>query len=176
MEVANVDTEKKHAIYRQEMNVIAIVLEAGFVFHSIFVGIDLGILREASVARALMIALMFHQGFEGLALGSQFMRAEFSKLKYTLLAVIFILITPLGVAIGIGVGNSYQADSKTALGFEGAFNSVSAGILIYNGLVDLILPTLSASPSILPHGPLQALPWFFLLAGYSCMSLLAKWA
>ena len=86
------------------------------------------------------------------------------------------MITPIGVAIGIGVGNSYQADSRTALGFEGAFNAASAGILIYNGLVDLILPAFAAAPHILPRGLAQVSPWFFLFAGYCCMSTLAKWA
>jgi len=36
-------------------------------------------------------------------------------------------VTPVGIAIGIGVGSSYRPNSKIALGFEGAFNSVSAG-------------------------------------------------
>ena len=168
--------EKKQALDKHEMNVIAIVLEAGFVFHSIFVGIDLGITRDAAVTRPLMIALLFHQGFEGIALGSQFMRAEYSNVKYACLAIIFVLITPIGVAIGIGIGNSYQSKSHTALGFEGAFNAVSAGILIYNGLVDLVLPAFDAAPRVLPRGMLQVVPWFFLFAGYCCMSLLAKWA
>lgn len=175
-ELATTDDEKRQAQHRREMDVIAIMLEAGFVFHSIFIGLDIGITRDANVARTLMIALMFHQGFEGIALGSQFMKAQYSVAKYIVLMLIFVLITPIGIAIGIGVGNSYQASSHTALGFEGAFNAVSAGILIYNGLVDLILPALEASPHVLPRGIFQAIPWLFLFAGYSCMSLLAKWA
>ena len=175
-QLASTDEEKRQAQYKREMDVIAIVLEAGFVFHSIFIGIDIGITRDAAVARPLMIALLFHQGFEGIALGSQFMKAQYSVTKYVVLMVIFVLITPIGIAIGIGVGNSYQASSHTALGFEGAFNAVSAGILIYNGLVDLILPALDAAPHVLPRGIFQAVPWVFLSVGYCCMSLLAKWA
>ena len=176
-EQGTVTAEKERAQYLREMDVIAIVLEAGFIFHSIFIGLDIGITREASTARPLMIALMFHQGFEGIALGSQFMRAEYRVRKYLVLMIVFVLITPIGIAIGIGVGNSYEASSHTALGFEGAFNAVSAGILVYNGLVDLILPAFQAAPTVLPRNMfVQLLPWLFLAAGYCCMALLAKWA
>lgn len=47
----------------------------------------------------------------------------------------------MGVAIGIGLGHSYNGSSKAALASEGVFDSVSAGILIYNGLVDLVVLT-----------------------------------
>jgi len=50
-------------------------------------------------------------------------------------------VTPVGVAIGIGLGSSYNSSSKAALASEGVFDSISAGILIYNGLVDLVVPT-----------------------------------
>ena len=53
----------------------------------------------------------------------------------------FVIITPLGVAIGAGIGASYQTESKAALGAEGGFNSLSAGMLIYNAIADLMLPT-----------------------------------
>ena len=62
-----------------------------------------------------------------LALGTTFIRANFSNLKYILYLIVFILVTPVGIAIGIGVGSSYRPNSELALGFEGAFNSVSAG-------------------------------------------------
>ena len=42
------------------------------------------------------------QGNEGLALGCLFAKAGYSTFKYLCLAAAFILVTPLGVAIGIG--------------------------------------------------------------------------
>lgn len=44
-----------------ENRVAAMMLESGVIFHSIFIGIDLGINSDPSVVRPLMIALMFHQ-------------------------------------------------------------------------------------------------------------------
>ena len=49
-----------------ENRVAAIMLESGVIFHSIFIGIDLGINPDPSVVRPLMIALMFHQVYSGL--------------------------------------------------------------------------------------------------------------
>ena len=40
-----------------------------------------------------------------------------------------VQITPVGAAIGIAISNSYNENSKLALGFQGAFNSFSGGEL-----------------------------------------------
>lgn len=57
------DEAKKQQLLAQhaENRVAAIMLESGVIFHSIFIGIDLGINPDPSVVRPLMIALMFHQ-------------------------------------------------------------------------------------------------------------------
>ena len=36
-------------------------------------------------------------------------------------------VTPIGIAIGIGVSKTYNENDRVALGFEGGFNSISAG-------------------------------------------------
>jgi hypothetical protein len=53
--------------------------------------------------------------------------AGYNRLKYALMAGAFILTTPLGVAIGLGISSSFNPNSKAALSSEGAFNSISAG-------------------------------------------------
>ncbi|KAK9817967.1 hypothetical protein WJX72_005078 [[Myrmecia] bisecta] len=163
------------ALANAQNSTVAIVLETGVVFHSIFIGLGLGISTDAAVVRPLMIALMFHQGFEGLALGTVFVKARYSSVKYWIAAVVFLLITPIGIAIGIGARSSYSETGKAELGIQGAFDAISAGILLYNGLVDLIIPAFSAEE--LPEKTIwQLLGLVLLFAGYVCMSLLAKWA
>lgn len=153
----------------------SLTFECGIIFHSIFIGITLGITSDPDTAKALAIALMFHQGCEGLALGATFVKAEYSLLKYIILTIIFVLVTPIGVAIGIGVGAAYQSESQLALGFEGAFDSLSAGILIYNAIADLMLPTFSEDemPSSIW---LQATAIAAMFVGAGIMSLIGKWA
>ncbi|DBA80173.1 TPA: hypothetical protein ACH3X2_007641 [Trebouxia sp. C0005] len=168
-------SEKQREKRRLEYTVISTTFEAGVIFHSIFIGITIGISSSADTVRSLMIALMFHQMCEGLALGVTFVKAEYSVLKYCLLGMLFLVITPLGIGIGMAVGNSYSAESKAALGFEGGFDSLSAGILIYNGLVDLIVPTFSREE--LPAQTwLQGLGFVAMFVGGAIMSLIAKWA
>ena len=117
----------------------------------------------------------FHQGFEGLAIGLAFMKAEYNKLKYLGFMLAFVLVTLIGICIGIGLSTSYNEDGKVAMGFEGAFTSASAGILIYNALVDLLMPAFLSDE--LPSKTWQQLLGFpSVFAGYHCMAVLAIWA
>ena len=70
---------------------------------------------------------LLQQGFDGLALGTAFARANFSNRRYILFASMFVLVTPLGIALGMGISTSYAPGSKAALGSEAVFNSISAG-------------------------------------------------
>ena len=45
---------------------------------------------------------------QGVALGVTYIKAGFSTVKYLLLGLAFVLVTPIGIAIGIGVGTSYN--------------------------------------------------------------------
>ncbi len=58
---------------------------------------------------------------------------------YLGLAAFFALTTPCGVAIGLGVRSTYNANSPTALATAGVFDSISTGILIYMALVRVML-------------------------------------
>jgi solute carrier family 39 (zinc transporter), member 1/2/3 len=64
--------DPKLELVRSEASVVAHMLEAGIIFHSMFIGITLGVSGSPGVVRPLMIALMFHQvrAAFGAALGS----------------------------------------------------------------------------------------------------------
>lgn len=47
-------------------------------------------------------------------------------------------MTPLGIAIGLGVRSTYNPEGTTASIVAGVLDSLSAGILIYTGLVELL--------------------------------------
>ena len=174
----NADTDEK-AILKEKRRLMytaaSLTFECGIIFHSIFIGLTLGITSDPDTARALAVALCFHQACEGMALGATMVKAEYSVIKYAILGIIFVLVTPIGVAIGVGVGSAYQSESPLALGFEGGFDSLSAGILIYNAIADLILPTFSEEE--MPSGIwLQAAAMCAMFAGAAIMSLIGKWA
>ena len=54
---------------------------------------------------------------------------------YLGLAAFFALTTPTGVAVGLGIRSTYNANSPAALATAGVFDSISTGILIYMALV-----------------------------------------
>ena len=55
------------------------------------------------------------------------MQASFRSWAYALMAFIFTITTPVGVAIGIGIQSSYNPNSLNALVVSGVFDSVSTG-------------------------------------------------
>ncbi|CAI5472510.1 unnamed protein product [Closterium sp. Yama58-4] len=135
---------------------VAYTLEMGIIFHSIFIGIALGANHDSAEIKGLAIALVFHQGFEGISLGTAVAPCRFSLLKTLCMGLLFAFTTPLGVAIGLAVHSSYNSNSQAALATEGAFNAVSAGILIYNGLVDLLVPTFDEHDENTPKDPVAS--------------------
>ncbi|KAJ1987633.1 hypothetical protein GGI25_004144 [Coemansia spiralis] len=121
------------------------ILELGICLHSVIIGVTLSITTGSSF-KTLLIAICFHQLCEGLALGSRLAEVSDSRkshrkafLTAAISALVFMLITPLGMVIGIGVRYSYQPNSPTALMAMGVLDSLSAGILLYTGLVNLLV-------------------------------------
>ncbi|XP_068654693.1 zinc transporter 8-like [Aristolochia californica] len=155
--------------------VITQVLELGIVVHSVIIGISLGASERPADIRPLVVALSFHQFFEGMGLGGCIVQAKFMSRAVATMALFFSLTTPLGIAVGIGISSVYNENSPTALIIEGIFNSAAAGILIYMALVDLLAADYM-SPRLQTQGKLQIWVSLSLLLGAVCMSLLAIWA
>ncbi|KAK3026863.1 hypothetical protein RJ639_041990 [Escallonia herrerae] len=155
--------------------VVSQVLELGIVSHSIIIGISLGVSHSPCTIRPLIAALSFHQFFEGFALGGCISQAQFKTLHSTLMACFFAVTTPVGIAIGIGVSSFYNANSPRALVIEGVFDSISAGILVYMALVDLIAADF-LSKRMSCNVRLQVVSYFTLFLGAGLMSSLAIWA
>ncbi|CAI7925161.1 unnamed protein product [Closterium sp. NIES-54] len=171
------ERQMREAVALSSLRAVAYTLEMGIIFHSIFIGIALGANHDSAEIKGLAIALVFHQGFEGISLGTAVAPCRFSLLKTLCMGLLFAFTTPLGVAIGLAVHSSYNSNSQAALATEGAFNAVSAGILIYNGLVDLLVPTFDEHDENTPKDPVAYFFGFvFLFLGAGAMSLLAIWA
>lgn len=154
------------------------ILEFGVIFHSIFIGLTLAV--AGAEFKTLYVVLAFHQTFEGLALGSRFASIEWPKTKrWTpyILGVGYALSTPLAIAIGLGVRSTYTPGSAPALITNGIFDSISAGILIYTGLVELMAHDFIFS-SHMQRAPVQETLYAFgtMCCGAGLMALLGKWA
>ncbi|KAK6119565.1 hypothetical protein DH2020_046694 [Rehmannia glutinosa] len=151
------------------------VLELGIVSHSVIIGLSLGVSHSPCTIRPLIGALSFHQFFEGFALGGCISQAQFRSLHSTLMACFFAVTTPLGIAVGIGISSVYNSNSARALIIEGILDSISAGILVYMALVDLIAADF-LSKRMSCNVRLQVVSYFVLFLGAVLMSSLAIWA
>lgn len=74
----------------------------------------------------LLIAILFHQMFEGLGLGSRIAAVPYPKgsIKPWLLVFAFGTTAPIGQAIGLITRSSYDPNSAFGLIIVGVFNAM----------------------------------------------------
>ncbi|KAL8367179.1 hypothetical protein RB599_010264 [Gaeumannomyces hyphopodioides] len=155
-----------------------LILEFGVVFHSILIGLTLAVSGEEFVI--LYVVLVFHQTFEGLGLGSRFAIAIWPSggewLPYVL-SLAYSLSTPIAIAAGLGLRGTLEPKTHTALVVMGVLDAISAGILLYTGLVGLMAHEFLLNDRV-KHG--RSVPNFAafgcMCLGAALMALLGKWA
>ncbi|RYP39848.1 hypothetical protein DL767_001967 [Monosporascus sp. MG133] len=154
------------------------ILEFGVIFHSIFIGLTLAVSGDEFTV--LYIVLVFHQSFEGLGLGSRLATVPWPKSKKYMpyvLATLYAISTPIAIAIGLGVRESLEPGSPKTLIVNGVFDAISAGILIYTGLVELLAHEFMFNSQMRKAGlKVQLLALGCVALGAGLMALLAKWA
>ncbi|CAI5756759.1 unnamed protein product [Candida verbasci] len=171
-----VNDQNKEQYYGQLLNVF--VLEFGVMFHSVFIGLSLAV--SGDEFKSLYIVLVFHQMFEGLGLGARIAQTNWQKYKFTpwILALCYTLCTPIAIAIGLGVRNSYPPGSRKSLITNGVFDSISAGILVYTGIVELMAHEFLYSGEFKGKEGFKRMliAYFIMCWGAGLMALLGKWA
>lgn len=108
----------------RKMSLNISLLEGGILFHSVFVGITVSLTIEGYLI--LVIAILFHQMFEGLGLGSRIAEVPYPKGSWRpwILVLAFGTTAPLGMGIGIAVNGTYDPDSAFGLILVGCFNAL----------------------------------------------------
>ncbi|KAI4862643.1 Zinc/iron permease [Hypoxylon rubiginosum] len=160
---------------RMSMNIT--LLEGGILFHSVFVGMTVSITIEGFVI--LLVAILFHQMFEGLGLGSRIAAVPYPKgsIRPWLLVFAFGTTAPIGQAIGLIARNSYDPNSAFGLIIVGIFNSISSGLLIYAALVDLLAEDfLSEESNKVLTTKDKKVAFMFVLLGAIGMSIVGAFA
>ncbi|KAI7825414.1 ZIP zinc transporter-domain-containing protein [Kickxella alabastrina] len=154
------------------------ILELGIALHSIIVGMTLAVTGGTGF-KTLLAAISFHQFFEGLALGTRISALHFTRrplLMGILNASIFALTTPLGQIIGIGIRESFAPRSPSTLLTIGVLDGLSAGILMYSAIVNLLVEEFS-SPEFRRYTKFARVMYFIILySGCAAMSIIGKWA
>lgn len=85
-------------------------------------------------------AIVFHQFCEGLGLASRIaLLPTTTTLSKVMMYTAFIFTTPIGIAIGIGVRQNYNGNDRDTLLTIGVMDSISAGVLLYSSLVQIMV-------------------------------------
>lgn len=213
---------KKHEFGSHDRDnlVQVLILEAGIIFHSILIGLTLVVAGD-SFFITLFIVILFHQMFEGIALGTRIASVgqlahldschappgsptgshdksttptgtsqeipmttnaspsvqPLSMLQKLLMAAAFSVVTPIGMAIGIGVLQHFNGNDPSTLIALGTLDALSAGILVWVGLVEMWARDWMLAGEMVHAGLWVTLSGgFALVAGMALMSFLGKWA
>lgn len=161
-----------------EAKINVLNLEAGILFHSILIGLTLVVAGD-SFFITLFIVILFHQMFEGIALGTciaELPRAAASLVEKCIMGLTFAVITPIGMAIGIGVLNKFNGNDPSTIVAIGTLDALSAGILAWVGIVEMLARDWMHGP-LLKAGMIKTLfALLGLVSGMVLMSVLGKWA
>ncbi|OJJ64233.1 hypothetical protein ASPSYDRAFT_38918 [Aspergillus sydowii CBS 593.65] len=155
-----------------------LVMEAGVIFHSILIGITLVVAGD-SFYKTLLVVIVFHQFFEGLALGARIALLPGRTFPTkAIMGAAFALVTPVGMAIGMGVIHSFNGQDRHTLIALGTLDALSAGILVWVGLVDMWARDWVIEGGDMCAAPLRhvAAGGISLVAGMVLMGVLGKWA
>ncbi|KAK1149637.1 hypothetical protein N8T08_005189 [Aspergillus melleus] len=154
------------------------LLEMGILFHSVFIGMSLSV-SVGNEFVILLIAIVFHQSFEGLALGSRIAALDWPEkaLQPWLMSLAYGCTTPIGQAIGLATHTLYSPDSEVGLLLVGTMNAISAGLLIFASLVELMSEDFLSDESWrVLRGRKRVYACLLVFGGAFCMSLVGAWA
>lgn len=173
---SDVDSIEAEYSFRSEFGAF-LILEFGVLFHSVMIGLNLGSVgKEFST---LYPVLVFHQSFEGLGIGARLSVIEFPYSKRWwpyVLCLAYGMTTPVCVAIGLGVRNTYDGNSYTVNVVSGVLDAISAGVLLYTGLVELLARDYLFNPKRTNNVKELIFNVISMLWGAGLMALLGKWA
>lgn len=155
-----------------------LLLEAGILFHSVFIGMAISVATGPPFV-VFLVAIAFHQTFEGLALGSRIAALHMPKssIRPWLMVLAYGTTTPIGQAIGLVVHKFYDPQSQTGLLMVGFMNAISSGLLLFAGLVQLLAEDFLTEKSYKTlRGPTRVNAFLAVASGAALMALVGAFA
>ena len=112
-----------------------------------------------------------------MGLGARIATLAFPRksLRPYLMGMTFAIVTPLGMAIGLSIRTLYSPSSTAALITTGIFDSISAGLLVYASLVELLAHEFLMGDMRFVGVGKAVSAAVCIVAGAAAMSLLGLW-
>ncbi|KAH7886695.1 zinc iron permease [Phlebopus sp. FC_14] len=158
-----------------------LVLQLGIMIHSLVIGLTLAITSGPEFT-SLLVAIIFHQLFEGLSLGiriaslpsSHDLRPKCFIFLKPILTGLFAITTPIGIILGIAIFGQGKDLAHMRL-IQGLMCAISAGMLIYAACVEMLAGDFVMDPILWRSGlGKQALALVSLAAGVTAMALVGS--
>ena len=125
------EKKNRYSIFQSLFTPFVLLFALGF--HGIFEGLALGIEDRKNEILFLLLAISAHKWAASLSLGISFIKAKTSKKIYIIMTMIFAIIGPIGILLGIIL-------SKTANDLvEGILMGISVGTFIYVACSDILV-------------------------------------
>jgi zinc transporter 1/2/3 len=175
---SDLDFEELDPAEQKRLMIQCMLLEAGILFHSVFIGMAISVATGTPFV-VFLVAISFHQSFEGMALGSRIAAINFPKSspKPWLMVLAYGTTTPIGQAIGLLVQSSYDPQSETGLLMVGIMNAISSGLLLFAGLVQLLAEDFLSDKSYdILRGRRRWHAFMAVIGGATLMALVGAWA
>ncbi|KAF2030076.1 Zinc/iron permease [Setomelanomma holmii] len=141
------ESPEKTEAQNQKLLLQCLLLEAGILFHSVFIG--------------MAFAIRFPAG----------------SIRPWLMAMAYGTTTPIGQAIGLAIHTLYDPASQIGLLTVGFMNAISSGLLLFAGLVELLAEDfLSDESYVTLHGKRRLQACASVVSGAALMALVGAWA
>ncbi|EAT88526.2 hypothetical protein SNOG_04766 [Parastagonospora nodorum SN15] len=138
---------EKTEAQNQKLLLQCLLLEAGILFHSVFIG--------------MAFAIKFPAG----------------SMKPWLMALAYGTTTPIGQAIGLAIHTLYDPASQVGLLTVGFMNAISSGLLLFAGLVELLAEDFLSDESYhVLKGKRRLQACASVVSGAALMALVGAWA
>jgi zinc transporter 1/2/3 len=93
------------------------------------------------------------------------------------MGLLYIVMTPIGISIGIGIHSSFNPNSSSSILASAILDSLSAGILLYNAYISLMSMEINHSEEFRRASAFRKCVCFLsMYVGAGLMALIGMWA
>ena len=155
---------ERHHKNTEIQGIRSLILLLALSLHTIFEGLAIGLQSTSQQVWTLFMAVSIHKVIMAFTMGIQFMTVYEKKCRVILFMVIFSLMSPLGIGIGITVTSAVESEFAVAVS-SGILQGIATGTFVYVTFFEVLQKEVGQDHSLLKV--------FVVILGYVLVALLA---